>query len=47
MKLVLFLIYMMIIPDKEIIFSNNFLELSKNAFIEKRKKNRQQLCQFY
>ncbi len=46
MKLVSFLIYIMLLPDKETIFSHDFLELSKNAFIEKRKKNRQQLCQF-
>lgn len=46
MKLVSFLIYTMLLPDKETIFSHDFLELSKNAFIEKRKKNRQQLCQF-
>ena len=28
----------MLLPDKETIFSHDFLELSKNAFIEKRKK---------
>ena len=38
MKLVPFLIYIMLLPDKETIFSHDFLELSKNAFIEKRKK---------
>ena len=38
MKLVSFLIYAMLLPDKETIFSHDFLELSKNAFIEKRKK---------
>jgi len=40
------LIYTMLLPDKETIFSHDFLELSKNAFIEKRKIIRQQLCQF-
>ena len=45
-KLVHFLIYMMLLPDKETMFSHDFLELSKNAFIEKRKVVRQQLCQF-
>ena len=39
MKLVSFLIYTMLLPDKETIFSHDFLELSKNAFIEKRKKS--------
>lgn len=39
-KLVSFLIYTMPLPDKETIFSHDFLELSKNAFIEKRKKTR-------
>ncbi len=38
MKLVSFLIDTMLLPDKETIFSHDFLELSKNAFIEKRKK---------
>ena len=46
MKLVSFLIYIMLLPNKETIFSHDFLKLSKNAFIEKRKKTRQQLCQF-
>ena len=27
----------MLLPDKETIFSHDFLNLSKNAFIEKRK----------
>jgi hypothetical protein len=38
MKLVSFLNDTMLLPDKETIFSHEFLELSKNAFIEKRKK---------
>ncbi len=46
MKLVSFLIYTMLLPDKATIFSHDFLELSKNAFIEKRKIPRQQLCLF-
>ena len=36
--MVSFLIDTMLLPDKETIFSHDFLELSKNAFIEKRKK---------
>ncbi len=33
-------------PYREMLFSHDFLKLSKNAFIEKRKIPRQQLCQF-
>jgi len=33
----------MILPNKETIFSVDFLELSKNIFIEKHKECRQQL----
>ena len=41
------LIYMMILPNKETILINDFLGLSKNAFIEKHKVPRQPLCKFY
>jgi len=34
------------LPNKETLFSHDFLELFKNAFIEKRKIIQQQLCQF-
>lgn len=37
---------MMLLPNKETLFYHNFLELSKNAFIEKRRITRQQLCRF-
>lgn len=45
MNLVSFLIYIMILPNKNL-YSIDFFELSKNIFIEKRKKCRQQLLVF-